>query len=344
MGNTQSQRVLDIIRHPRSSDGRLFPADLEELLLPSGVRVQDGSREFATVLCCICADGTYLDAAIIMKGKHLQDSWFQNLEDVPSNILFGVSPNGWTDNTKSLTWLKRNFGPGSATEIKAAGEWRMLLFDGHVSHVNGEFLTACLDYRVLPVCLPPHTTHFSQPLDVCVFSPLKKAYSDILHRRTQAGERGVWKGNFYKLFSEAEKIAFTPENILSGFRCTGLVPLDFNIIRRKLNIPSAPEAKSPANSTTFTPPSPPPRPLDSLTAAETFTIPTPRNVKDLHHLSRTLREEFEQSNSPRSMKLRYVLDNVENAGIFGLHQSDYLQERLTRQENTPNVLLKRQPP
>jgi len=223
MGNTQSQRVLDIIRHPRTSDSRLFPADLKELQLPSGVRIQDGSREFATVLCCVCADGTYLDAAIIMKGKHLQDSWFQNLEDVPSNILFGVSPNGWTDNTKSLTWLKRNFGPGSATEIKAAGEWRMLLFDGHVSHVNGEFLIACLDYRVLPVCLSPHTTHL-QPLDVCVFSPLKKAYSEILHQRTQAGERRVWKGNFYKLFSKAEKIAFTPENIRSGFWCTGLVP------------------------------------------------------------------------------------------------------------------------
>jgi hypothetical protein len=347
MGNTQSQRVLDIIRHPRTSDGRLFPADLKELQLPPGVRIQDGSREFATVLCCICADGTYLDAAIIMKGKHLQDSWFRNLEDVPSNILFGVSPNGWTDNTKSLLWLKRNFGPGSATEIKAAGEWRILLFDGHVSHVNGEFLAACLDYRVLPVCLPPHTTHFSQPLDVCVFSPLKKAYSEVLHRRTQAGERGVWKGNFYKLFAEAEKIAFTPENIRSGFWCTGLVPLDFDVIRHKLNIPSAPEAKSPATSTTSTsstPPSPPPpHRLDSLTAAEAFTIATPRNVKDLHHLSRTLREEFEQSNSPRSMKLRHVLDKVENAGIFGLHQSDYLQERLARHDNAPNVPLKRQP-
>ena len=79
----------------------------------------------------------------------------------------------------------------------------MLLFDGHVSHVNGEFLTA---YRVLSVCLPPHTTHFSQPLDVSVFSPLKKAYSEVLHQRTQAGEQGVWKRNSYKLFLKAKKV------------------------------------------------------------------------------------------------------------------------------------------
>jgi hypothetical protein len=51
-------------------------------------------------------------------------------------------------------------------------------------------------------------------------------------------ERGVWKGNFYTLLVEAQKIAFTPENIRSGFWNTGLVPLGFEIIPRALNIPA----------------------------------------------------------------------------------------------------------
>ena len=112
MGNTRSQRVLNIFRHPRDLNGRLFPADLKELQLPSGARIQDGSREFATAICCICADGSYLDSAIIMKAQNMQDSWFTDLSNVPDNILFGVSPNGWTDNSKALAWLERNFGPG----------------------------------------------------------------------------------------------------------------------------------------------------------------------------------------------------------------------------------------
>jgi len=59
------------------------------------------------------------------------------------------------------------------------------------------------------------------------FSPLKTAYSDILHKHSQAA-----------LIAEAQKIVFTPENIHSGFWYTGLVvPLDFEIIRRALNIP-----------------------------------------------------------------------------------------------------------
>ena len=98
------------------------------------------------------------------------------------------------------------------------------MFDGHISHVNKAFLHQCLDYQVLPVCLPPHTTHFLQPLDVSVFGPLKHAYSDLLQAQYAKGERGVWKGNFYKLFDSAQKKAFISANILSGF-----VILDFGL-------------------------------------------------------------------------------------------------------------------
>ena len=117
MGHTQSRRVIEIIRHPRDENGRLFPADLPELNLHigKGQTLQDGSREFATVICCICAaDGSFLDSAIIFKAKNLQDSWFQDMDGVPENFLFGVSPNGWTDNSKALAWLEKSFGPGSA--------------------------------------------------------------------------------------------------------------------------------------------------------------------------------------------------------------------------------------
>jgi len=50
------------------------------------------AHKFATsVICCICADGSYLDSTVIMKVKNgMQDSWFQNMDDVPSNILSGV--------------------------------------------------------------------------------------------------------------------------------------------------------------------------------------------------------------------------------------------------------------
>lgn len=95
-------------------------------------------------------------------------------------------------------------------------------FDGHTPHANKSFLLRCLDYHVLPVCLSPHTTHLLQRLDVSVFSPLKRAYSDILQEQYAKGGRAVWKGNFYKLLDHAQQVALTPENICNGSRATGL--------------------------------------------------------------------------------------------------------------------------
>ena len=182
------------------------------------------------------------------------------MANVPDNILFGVSPNGWTDNSKALAWLKRSFGPGSTSEKKAttnadgSRKWRLFMFDGHISHVNTAFLYRCLDYQVLPVCLPPHTTHFLQPLDVSVFGPFKRAYSDLLQAKYAKGERGVWKGNFYKLFDSAQKKAFTSANILSGFCHTGLWPVEFSIVEERMKFGLS-ETPGPLHTvTTVTPP------------------------------------------------------------------------------------------
>ena len=119
MGRAQSRHVIEIICHPRDCNGRMFPVELPELNLRGGQTLQDGSREFVIAICCICIDGTFLNLAIIFKAQDLQDSWFTNMANVPKDILFGVSPNGWTDNSKALAWLERSFGPGSASEKKA---------------------------------------------------------------------------------------------------------------------------------------------------------------------------------------------------------------------------------
>jgi len=51
----------------------------------------------------------------------------------------------------------------------------LLLYDGHDSHISAEFVGYCLQNLIKLVLLPPHSSHLLQPLDVGVFSPLKKA-------------------------------------------------------------------------------------------------------------------------------------------------------------------------
>ena len=56
---------------------------------------QDGSREFISLLACICANGTALPPALIYRGdsKTLQDTWLEDWS-VDQQAFFAVSSNG----------------------------------------------------------------------------------------------------------------------------------------------------------------------------------------------------------------------------------------------------------
>jgi hypothetical protein len=131
---------------------------------------QDGSREFITLLACICADGTTLPPALIYQGEShdLQDTW---VEDLGNEIAyFAASDNGWSCDNLGLQWLIKVFDP--YTRTKAGRGKRLLIVDGHSSHVNMKFLDAADRLRIIVHIMPPHSTHRLQPLDVGLFGPL----------------------------------------------------------------------------------------------------------------------------------------------------------------------------
>ena len=76
---------------------------------------------------------------------------------------------------------------------------RLLILDGHDSHVTWEFLDYCLQNDIIPLCLPAHSTHILQPLDVGLFGPLQRNYSHCLDDYMEGGETGINKGDFYPL-------------------------------------------------------------------------------------------------------------------------------------------------
>src|SRR5205807_8499087 len=115
---------------------------------------------------------------------------------MPDEVLVGYSPNGWMDNQKSLAYLQKFFGPGGRTAEKAQGEYRMLIFDRHASHISWQFLSYCLSNKIIPFCLPSHTSHKLQSSDVAVFSPFKRYYSNEVMERCRFGEHGVSKECF----------------------------------------------------------------------------------------------------------------------------------------------------
>ncbi|KAH8631304.1 pogo transposable [Alternaria alternata] len=84
----------------------------------------------------------------------------------------------WSNNELGLAWLQQVFERHTAA--KARRQWRLLILDGHGSHVTPEFLEFCEAKRIIVMVYPPHLTHSLQPLDVVLFGPLSSHYTKQL--------------------------------------------------------------------------------------------------------------------------------------------------------------------
>jgi hypothetical protein len=199
--------------------------------------IQDGNREWITLLACICADGSALDPAIIYQSASgsIQDSWLQAFDPNDHRAHFASSPSGWTNNDIGLAWLKQVFNP--STKAKARSSYRLLILDGHGSHLTMDFIEYCHQNKILLMIYPPHSTHTLQPLDVVMFKPLSSAYSDqvaAFMERCQ-GLTSMSKRDFYPMFMTAWEASFREGAILKAFEATGLSPFEPEVILKKFN-------------------------------------------------------------------------------------------------------------
>ena len=87
------------------------------------------------------------------------------------NTLFGNSESGWINSQLFVEWF--------AFFIKNIPSARpvLLVQDGHGSHVSIEIIEMARANDVTLLCLPAHTSHILQPLDVGVFKLLKTSFN-----------------------------------------------------------------------------------------------------------------------------------------------------------------------
>jgi hypothetical protein len=132
----------------------------------------DGNRKWVTVLASICGDGSALPPAVIYPSpsNEVPQSWVHEVDANKHSIHFGTSPNGWTSNDFGLAWLQQVFD--RHPKVKARGKYRLLILDGHGSHVTKAFIDYAHEHKILPLIFPPHATHTLQPLDVACFKSL----------------------------------------------------------------------------------------------------------------------------------------------------------------------------
>ncbi|KAH7917210.1 DDE-domain-containing protein [Leucogyrophana mollusca] len=152
------------------------------------VKIQNVDLELVTVIECVCADGTSLKPGFVFSGVEFCPEWFD--ED---NILVATSENGLTSDFIGVEWFEKIF----VLQTKArneSGQPILLIYNGHRSHKTIQLRQAAEKHSVHLFCLPLHTTHCLQPLNVWhspynvgVFGPLQRAWQkqceDFLEER-----------------------------------------------------------------------------------------------------------------------------------------------------------------
>ena len=137
--------------------------------------------------------------------------------------------------------------------------YRLLIINGHESHISAKFQDCCKKKNIITLCMPPHSSHLLQPLDVACFAPLKRAYGDAISALARNRIYHINKESFLPAFQEVFPKVFTTQNVCAGFRGAGLVPFNPEAIILKLDVrlrtptpaprdTSAWEAKTPRNA------------------------------------------------------------------------------------------------
>ncbi|KAH8928534.1 hypothetical protein BT69DRAFT_1212661 [Atractiella rhizophila] len=95
------------------------------------------------------------------------------------DLHIALSENGWTDEVLGYVWFISIYVPYVQKRPDPTCP-ALLIVDGHGSHASTLIICYVWDnlhYIIHIICLPPHTMHKLQPLDVGVFGPVGKAWS-----------------------------------------------------------------------------------------------------------------------------------------------------------------------
>ncbi|RYN73803.1 hypothetical protein AA0119_g13609, partial [Alternaria tenuissima] len=226
--------------------------------------VQPGNRDWVTTIECINASGWCLPPFVILSDE------------------------------LSVEWVKHF---NRYTAPRTHGVYRLLILDGHSSHATPEFDQYCTENKIITLCMPAHTSHLLQPLDVCCFSPLKRAYGHEIQELARQGVYHIDKIDFLTAYTRIRPTVLTQQNIQAGFQATGLIP-------------PCPERVL-SSLTVVRTPSPPGTTADNNVA---WTAETPRTIAQLEKQAQHVKDLLHrQSQSPTSQAIRQLVKGCQLA-------------------------------
>ena len=176
-----------------------------------------------TLVGIINAVGCSIPPVFIIPRKMWNDALMRGTSYGCKGIL---QANGWMNGECFLQTLQHlHEKSGSSIENKI-----LLIIDNAECHMNIHAVEYAIQHGIVIVTLPPHTTDKLQPLDVSVFGPFKTYMRGLLNDYALMHPNNHITEHLLPEFAcNAWNQACTSSNILSGFRATGIWPINHNI-------------------------------------------------------------------------------------------------------------------
>jgi hypothetical protein len=115
----------------------------------------------------------------------------------------------------------------------------MLVFNGFEGHLSWQVIDYCINHHIIAFCLPAHTSHKTQPLNVAVFGPLGRKYSTLVGKH----HRVIKKEWFPHILQQARKSSCTRANAVASWAKAGLYPFKPSKLLKLLRRPAKIEYK-----------------------------------------------------------------------------------------------------
>lgn len=176
-----------------------------------------------TVVFCMNAAGGFIPPLFVFPRKNMKA---ELLDGAPPGSIAACHPSGWIQQHIFSQWLQHFIDI-----VKPSREDPVLLIlDGHYSHTrNIDVIEAGRKNCVTILCIPPHTSHKMQPLDLAFMSPFKTYYSQQIQMwLKQNPGRNINAYQICKLMCPAYLKSATAEISANGFRKSGIFPFNRN--------------------------------------------------------------------------------------------------------------------
>ena len=96
------------------------------------------------------------------------------------------------------------------------GTHRLLLLDGHGLHLIKEFAEYYKEKNIYLLAIPPHISHFLQPLNIILFQPFKHYHKLAIKMAVQIGYINFNTIKFLHALHQIYTATFKSLSILSG--------------------------------------------------------------------------------------------------------------------------------